>query len=113
MSVCAVQGKAAVRHAEWRRIAAEFVADWRGTATDDFVAIATGHAVLAATLAAHEYWVTHPTDDLLTIMERILRMLIPGGGAVVRAIRGSARPGRDENPTELRNRALRSPSALK
>ncbi|MFD2396631.1 TetR family transcriptional regulator [Prauserella oleivorans] len=80
LTVPAVQGKAAARHQEWRRIATEFVATRRGTGPDDLVAIGAGHAVLAATLAAHEYWVTHPAEELRDIMARLLRMLIPRPG---------------------------------
>lgn len=77
LSTPAVQEKAAVRHNEWRRIATEFVAGRRGSGPDDLVAIATGHAVLAATLGAHEYWLAHPEQELRDIMTRCLRLLIP------------------------------------
>ncbi|MEU6642831.1 TetR family transcriptional regulator [Saccharomonospora sp. NPDC046836] len=77
LSVPAVQEKAAVRHAEWRRIATEFVAVRRGSTADDLVAIAAGHAVLAATLGAHEYWLAHPEEELREIMSRMLRLLLP------------------------------------
>jgi AcrR family transcriptional regulator len=72
----AVQQKAALRHAEWRRIATEFVAARPGTT--DLLAIAAGHATLAATHAAHEYWLAHPDEDLLELHARFLRLLLPG-----------------------------------
>jgi AcrR family transcriptional regulator len=75
LSVPAVQEKAAVRHAEWRRIATAFVAA-RGA--DELTAIAAGHAVLAATLGAHEYWITHPEQDLPALHERFLRLFLDG-----------------------------------
>jgi hypothetical protein len=70
LSIPAVQEKAAARHTEWRRIATDFVAGRLGTRPDDLVAIATGHAVLAATLAAHEYWLAHPREELPDIMRQ-------------------------------------------
>ncbi|WP_220187859.1 acyl-CoA-like ligand-binding transcription factor, partial [Pseudonocardia pini] len=33
--------------------------------------------VLAATLGAHEYWLAHPDEDLPTVHERFLRLLLP------------------------------------
>jgi AcrR family transcriptional regulator len=80
LTLPAVQGKAAERHTEWRLIATEFVAARRGTGPDDLVALAAGHAVLAATLGAHEYWLAHPHEELPDIMTRMLRLLIPGSG---------------------------------
>ncbi|NKQ54180.1 TetR family transcriptional regulator [Amycolatopsis sp. K13G38] len=77
LTVPSVQEKAALRHTEWRRVATEFVALRRGTGPHDLVAIGVGHAVLAATLGAHEYWLAHPDEDLPTIMERLLRLLLP------------------------------------
>jgi hypothetical protein len=72
----AVQEKATLRHAEWRRIATEFVATRPDTT--DLLAIAAGHAALAATLAAHEYWLAHPDEDLRELHVRFLRLLLPG-----------------------------------
>lgn len=72
----AVQENAALRHAEWRRVATEFVAG-RPNATD-LLAIAAGHATLAATLAAHEYWIAHPDGELPVLHARFLRLLLPG-----------------------------------
>lgn len=77
LAVPAVQGNATIRYGEWRRVATEFVARRRGTDTSDLVAVAVGHAVLAATLAAHEHWVAHPDDDLPAILRRVLDMLVP------------------------------------
>ncbi|MFF5992680.1 acyl-CoA-like ligand-binding transcription factor [Prauserella flavalba] len=79
LTVPAVLEKATVRHTEWRRIATEFVAARRGSGPDDLVAIAVGHAVLAATVAAHEYWLAHPDQELPDIMARFLHLLVPAG----------------------------------
>ncbi|MDN5913587.1 MAG: TetR family transcriptional regulator [Pseudonocardia sp.] len=75
LTVPAVQEKAALRHAEWRIIATEFVDARTG---DDLLAIAAGHATLAATLGAHEYWIAHPDEDLPALHERFLRMFLAG-----------------------------------
>ncbi|MFR9807354.1 TetR family transcriptional regulator [Pseudonocardia sp. RS010] len=77
LTVPAVQEKAAVRHAEWRMIATEFVA---GRGQSALVAVAAGHATLAATLGAHEYWIAHPDEDLPALHERFLRMVLAGVG---------------------------------
>lgn len=77
LTMPAVQEKAAARHAEWRRLTTEFVARRRGSAEDALEAIAAGHAVLAATLGAHEYWLSHPDQDLRDVLLRFLRLLVP------------------------------------
>jgi AcrR family transcriptional regulator len=77
LAVPAVQAKAARVHGEWRAITTAFVATRRGTGTDDLIAIAAGHAVLAATLAAHEWWVAHPDEELEGAFGRLLRLLVP------------------------------------
>lgn len=75
LTVPAVQAQAVIRHDEWRRIATGF-ATARGA--DELTAIAAGQAVLAATLGAHEYWITHPEQDLPALHERFLRLLLHG-----------------------------------
>ncbi|MEV0109812.1 TetR family transcriptional regulator [Nocardia sp. NPDC050799] len=77
LNVPLVQEKAAARHQDWRRVVTEFVADRRATGPGDLVAVAVGHAVLGATLAAHEYWLAHPDEELWAIMTRLLRLMIP------------------------------------
>jgi hypothetical protein len=39
--------------------------------------LAVGHAVLAATLAAHEHWITEPGSDLADALTGMLRLLLP------------------------------------
>ena len=75
LTVPAVQEKAALRFAEWRAIATEFVAG-RGAA--ELTAVAAGHAALAANLAAHEYWLAHPDEDVVALHTRLLRMFLAG-----------------------------------
>jgi len=74
LQVPAVQEKAALRYDKWRHIATEFA---RARGVDALNALAAGYATLAATLAAHENWLTHPDDDLPALLERFLRLLLP------------------------------------
>ncbi|SDE62249.1 transcriptional regulator, TetR family [Blastococcus fimeti] len=75
LSVPALQAQAAVVFAGWRRIATDFVAGrFLG---DDLFAAAAGHAVLAATLAAHEHWIAHPDEELEQILRDVLALLLP------------------------------------
>lgn len=76
-TVPAVQAQALLRHSRWRGASAEFAAARSGQPADALFPLAVGHAVLAATLAAHEHWVTHPDTDLAAGLERALRFLLP------------------------------------
>lgn len=69
-----MQAQASQRHTRWRAAATEFVST---RTTDGFFAIAVGHAVLAATQSAHEYWVTHADTHLADHLEQSLLLLLP------------------------------------
>ncbi|MGO4204814.1 TetR family transcriptional regulator [Rhodococcus sp. TAF43] len=73
----AVQAQASQRHARWRAAAAEFVSTRTGHPVDGFFPTAVGHAVLAATLAGHEYWVSHPDTDLAEHLQCALLLILP------------------------------------
>jgi AcrR family transcriptional regulator len=76
LSVPALQAHAAVVFARWRAEARQYVAcRFPG---EELFARAVGHAVLAATLAAHEQWIAHPEDDLEQILRDVLALLLPG-----------------------------------
>lgn len=75
LTVPALQAHAAVRFARWRSAATEYARTL--APDDDLFAVAVGHAVLAATLAAHEYWITHPGTDLDDALARMLDLLLP------------------------------------
>ncbi|MBK1782696.1 acyl-CoA-like ligand-binding transcription factor [Prauserella cavernicola] len=77
LTVPAVQAQAVRRYADWRAVVATFAAERLGVPIGDLVPVAVGHAVLAATVASHEYWVAHPDEDLEPILERLLRLLLP------------------------------------
>ncbi|PVX63074.1 UNVERIFIED_ORG: TetR family transcriptional regulator [Nocardia globerula] len=70
----AVQAQASQRHTRWRAAATEFVS---ARTPDYFFPIAVGHAVLAATQSAHEYWIAHPETQLADQLERALLLLLP------------------------------------
>ncbi len=75
LSVPARQAQAAVVFARWRSIATDYVAG-RFPGRDLF-ARAAGHAVLAATLAAHEHWIAHPDSELEEALRAVLDLLLP------------------------------------
>ncbi|MFW3168879.1 TetR family transcriptional regulator [Geodermatophilus sp. CPCC 206100] len=70
-----LQAHATRIYAQWRSAAAEFAA--ARPHDDDVFPVAVGHAVLAATLAAHEYWIAHPGSDLAGALARMLDLLLP------------------------------------
>ncbi|WP_448624439.1 acyl-CoA-like ligand-binding transcription factor [Geodermatophilus sp. URMC 64] len=75
LSVPALQAHAAVVFARWRGTAAHYArARFPG---DDLFASAVGHAVLAATLAAHEFWIAHPEAELEDVLRDVLGLLLP------------------------------------
>jgi AcrR family transcriptional regulator len=75
LGVPVLQAHATRIYAQWRTAAAEFA---RGRRPDDDVfPVVVGHAVLAATLAAHEHWITHPAGDLDDALARMLDLLLP------------------------------------
>lgn len=73
----AVQAHAALVFGEWRAVAAEFAARRWGLPASDLLPVAIGHAVLAATLAAHEHWISHPGSDLGAALREALGLLLP------------------------------------
>lgn len=75
LSAPSLQAHAAVRFALWRGAAADYAR--RRFPDDDLFATVVGHAVLAATLAAHEYWTEHPQTDVAESLTAVLRLLLP------------------------------------
>jgi AcrR family transcriptional regulator len=75
LTVPAVQGHAVRVWAEWRQLAVDY-ARTLGSADPHFP-LAVGHAVLAATLAAHEHWLTVPDEDLGQVLAAMLDLLLP------------------------------------
>lgn len=73
----AVQAHAALVLGEWRAVAAGFAARRWGLPPDDLLPVAVGHAVLAATLAAHEHWISHPAVDIAAALQRTHELLLP------------------------------------
>ncbi|SNS13136.1 transcriptional regulator, TetR family [Geodermatophilus saharensis] len=74
-AVPAVQAHAVRVWATWRQLAVD--AATAVPHTDPLFPLAVGHAVLAATLAAHEHWTRAPEEDLGTLLARMLDLLLP------------------------------------
>jgi AcrR family transcriptional regulator len=74
-TVPALQAHAVRVWAEWRRLAADHARTV--SHTDPLFPTAVGHAVLAATLAAHEHWVAVPDEDLGRLLAGMLALLLP------------------------------------
>ena len=77
LSTPAVQAHAALVFGEWRAVATEFAARRWNLAASDLLPVAVGHAVLAATLTAHEHWISHPGSDLGADLREALGLLLP------------------------------------
>jgi mycofactocin system transcriptional regulator len=77
LTVPAVQAHAMSRYAAWRAAAASFAAARCGQPADALFPLAVGHAVLAATLTAHQHWLAHPEADLFEALARSLDLLLP------------------------------------
>jgi AcrR family transcriptional regulator len=75
LTVPALQAHAAVVFTAWRSVAADFARTLG--AVDPMFPLAVGHAVLAATLAAHEHWISEPGGDLADALTGMLRLLLP------------------------------------
>jgi mycofactocin system transcriptional regulator len=77
LNMPAVQAQAALRFNEWRSISAAFAAERVGLPDDELFPIAVGHAVTAASLAAHERWISHPEAELAELLGQALELLLP------------------------------------
>ena len=77
LTVPAVQAHAMSRYAAWRAAVAEYAAGRCGQPADGLFPLAVGHAVLSASLAAHEHWLAHPECDLGEVLGQTLRLLLP------------------------------------
>ncbi|SHG23689.1 TetR family transcriptional regulator [Geodermatophilus nigrescens] len=78
-AVPAVQAHAVRVWAAWRQLAVEHARTVPHA--DPLFPLAVGHAVLAATLAAHEHWTRHPGEELGVLLARMLDLLLPPDGA--------------------------------
>ena len=77
LTVPALRAYAATVFTAWQSAATEFAADRLGQPRDALLPLAVGHAVLAATLTAHEHWVAHPGSELARSLETALDLLLP------------------------------------
>lgn len=81
LSTPAVQAHASLVFGQWRAAAAEFASRRYGLAVTELFPVAVGHAVLAATLAAHEHWIARPGTDLTATLSEVLALLLPSAPA--------------------------------
>ena len=79
LSVPALRAYAATVFTAWQSAATDFAAARLGQPRDALLPLAVGHAVLAASLTAHEHWVAHPGSSLARSLEAALDLLLPTG----------------------------------
>ena len=60
----ALQSHSVLRHADWRRVIEEYVAERRGLPNDDALVTLVGHVSLALAHAAYDIWLKDPTTSL-------------------------------------------------
>ncbi|MBK1787105.1 acyl-CoA-like ligand-binding transcription factor [Prauserella cavernicola] len=73
----AVQAPMSPHLADFRDVVAAFVARRLDCDPADMVPVAVSASALSATMTAHEYWVSHPSEDLPSLIERMLRLMLP------------------------------------
>jgi AcrR family transcriptional regulator len=75
LGVPALAAHAAVVFSQWCQAATEYA---RTHPSDDpYYPGAVGHAVLAATVAAHAHWIAHPDTELVDALVGMLGLLLP------------------------------------
>jgi mycofactocin system transcriptional regulator len=79
-AVPALRAYATTIFTAWQSAATDFAADRLRQPRDALLPLAIGHAVLAASLTAHEHWVAHPGSSLSESLEAALDALLPSGG---------------------------------
>jgi AcrR family transcriptional regulator len=77
LTVPSVQGHASWLYGQWRTTAREYAAIRTGRPSDALFPITVGHAVVAALLGAHEYWIAHPDSNLFDTLAEMLSMMLP------------------------------------
>jgi mycofactocin system transcriptional regulator len=75
----ALQANSMLRYAAWRRAIAEWAAERRGEEPDDVVPTTIGECALGASRAAFTRWVSHPEEDLATLLEEAYEVLATAG----------------------------------
>ncbi|MEU5346826.1 MULTISPECIES: mycofactocin system transcriptional regulator [unclassified Streptomyces] len=82
LTVPTLQADATLRYASWRAIVTEFVARRLGLPVSDVLPRLFGHAVLAAAVTAYEHWLACEDAELSALLDRAIRRLDDGLGAV-------------------------------
>jgi len=76
METPALQAHAALRHAAWRRVVAEFAADRTGGSQDDLVPRAAGRWALAIAMTAYEQWLEDVDAYLPDLLDAAYESLV-------------------------------------
>jgi len=76
-SVPAVQAQTWQRFLGWREITSGFASARCGEPLEGLFCVAVGHAVIAATLTAHQFWIAHPDSDLLRWLREAMVLHLP------------------------------------
>ena len=84
--VPALQAHSALRHAEWREVIAEWVANRLGCGPGDLIPQTVAHAALGTSMAAFLVWVDDPSSDLVANLEQAYRLLGEGLGDLGSAV---------------------------
>ncbi|WP_066907965.1 acyl-CoA-like ligand-binding transcription factor [Millisia brevis] len=77
MSVPAVQARANLVYRQWRAEMRRFVADRLGMAQDDRYPVAVAHAVTAASVAAHEHWLSRSDLTMRDCLRGMFDLMVP------------------------------------
>lgn len=75
----AVQAHANAVYRQWRVVIADFIAERTGVAADSDHPRAVAYAVLAASMAGHERWLSDPGSDLADCLRAMFALVIPRG----------------------------------
>lgn len=71
----ALQSHSVLRHADWRRVIEEYVAEATGAAPQDPLPRLVGRVSLALALAAYDAWLTDPDQSLPELVGEQMRLL--------------------------------------
>jgi mycofactocin system transcriptional regulator len=90
----ALQANSMLRYSAWRRAIAEWAAERRGEDPEDVVPTTIAECALGASRAAFTRWVSHPEEDLATLLEAAYEVL-SGDALDVTASSGAGDSGAD------------------
>ncbi|MBB5918340.1 mycofactocin system transcriptional regulator [Nocardia transvalensis] len=80
LKVPALQAHSTLRFRDWRAVVADFAAARLGTSASELIPQSIANVALGVALAAYEYWLAHPEEELADIMNRAFEDLASGFG---------------------------------